>query len=114
MKFRTGPHLGIPYEVALGLGLSSALKGRSYYDTLTHTLVVTTPSERLLGHQADVLVTDDCATPHTGRCCQPALPIASVPSGDPWDVIAAMRFCISLLAAPHTSILKPARKEKPE
>lgn len=47
-QFRTGPHMGIPYEQALALGLSSALKGREAYDQFVSRCKVSTPSQRLL------------------------------------------------------------------
>lgn len=64
--FRTGPHMGIPYEQALAAGLSSAQKGREAYAMYLTTHKTSTPSERILrGHKATFALVDDILDPST-------------------------------------------------
>lgn len=63
-QFRTGPHMGIPYEQALAIGLSSALKGRKAYDQFVARCTVSTPSQRLLrGATFEYAIVDDILDP---------------------------------------------------
>lgn len=158
IQFRTGPHMGIPYEQARACGLSSALKGREAYEKYADSVKPSTPSERLLravkpvvfdletfppmpGHWgANAIHSLDAAMLNSWKGARPmraedTLQFYGVRVGkgksvaaqywqalcEGFDVEAFDAGLFSLLAYgttrvahPHTSVLKPARKEKPE
>jgi len=131
IQFRTGPHMGIPYQEARALGLSSALKGPEFYEQYVASVKTSTPSERLLrgldfsgleermfkaykanrptvtlkGHRADFLIVDEIDSGRARECPMGYIMKAFAESFKlPKEWTQPVPF----------DVLKPARTEKPE
>lgn len=127
IQFRTGPHMGIPYQEARALGLSSALKGPEFYAQYVAMVQVTTPSERLMRSvMPDYKANRSCPTVTLRKEIMVAMERVAT-----WH--CQTDFIVGLLKGVRDSmdaqpvpvpnewrlpipfdVLKPARKEKPE
>lgn len=118
IKFRTGPHMGIPYQEARALGLSSALQGPEFYEQYAARVNPSTPSERLLRAVLPAYKANRPTVTLSGLFPANQLP-------DQWGqgdyIVGLMKACAESFKAPKEwtqpvpfDVLKPARKEKPE
>lgn len=127
IQFRTGPHMGIPYQEARALGLSSALKGPEFYEQYVSKVQTSTPSERLL-MGLDFSGLED-RMHRAYKANRPHVPFkwpneetrkgAMVAFYGGHVAPAVQEFIAQFMLtgkaiSVHTTILKPARKEKPE
>lgn len=120
IQFRTGPHMGIPYQEARSLGLSSALKGPEFYEQYAGSVRVTTPSERLM---RAVMPDYKANRPRPTVTLSGLFPATQLP--DHWGqgdyIVGLLKACAESFKAPKEwtqpvppDVLKPRRVEKPE
>jgi len=133
IQFRTGPHMGIPYQEARALGLSSALKGPEFYEQYVSTVKVTTPSERLLMDLDFSGLEERMHRAYKANRQRPTVTLSGLLPGlfpatqlpDHWGqgdyIVGLLKACAESFKAPKEwtqpvpfDVLKPARKEKPE
>jgi len=120
IQFRTGPHMGIPYDQARALGLSSALKGPEFYEQYVYSVHTSTPSERIM---RAVMPDYKANRPRPTVTLAGISPESPLPPnwGDRDYIVGLLKACAESFKAPKEwrlpvpfDVLKPARKEKPE
>lgn len=125
IKFRTGPHMGIPYQEARALGLSSALKGPEFYENYKGTIKVTTPSQRMLKAlefpKGLGMYKANRPTLTLRKEIMLEMERVAAPQCSTDYIMGLLKACAESFKLPREwtqalpfTVLKPARKEKPE